>query len=257
MVLFNSIRLGFSVSLILGGVLGASFVGLCVNTAAEKRSRELPASLSTLSNCRSTDRWRRRKAWTPCEGGVPDGTADDVTVALVNSLRTLRRSSLSKDPVLFILVGEESSSTLAKRVRERASPSVFNSNALAIVPARRRDSQKALISSTFRELGVGFAVVGCRRTVDKPLSQSVTELVSDEESGRVVDVKLDVEMISLAGEPFSCEAKLCREQYMERIFDWWAKVNDIRKLGTGTPRSLPALLANPAKRPAIPRGAFR
>ena len=57
--------------------------------------------------------------------------------------------------------------------------------------------------------------------MDKPLSQSVTELVSDEESGRVVDVKLDVVRtpISLAGEPFSCDARLCREQYMERILD--------------------------------------
>ena len=47
--------------------------------------------------------------------------------------------------------------------------------------------------------------------------------------------------ISLAGELLSpCEANDCREQYMERILDWWAKVKDIRRLGTGTPLSLPA-----------------
>jgi hypothetical protein len=39
---------------------------------------------------------------------------------------------------------------------------------------------------------------------------------------------------------------------MERIFDWWANVSDMRRLGTGTPRSLPALLDMPANRPAIP-----
>ena len=58
--------------------------------------------------------------------------------------------------------------------------------------------------------------------------------------------------ISLAGELFSCDAKLWREQYIERIFDWWASVSDIRRLGTETYLLFPAALDMPAKRLAMP-----
>ena len=97
---------------------------------------------------------------------------------------------------------------------------------------------------------------GCRRTVDNPLSQSAELVVLDEESGReglLLPLFCIMEApISLAGELFSCDAKLWREQYIERIFDWWASVSDIRRLGTETYLLFPAALDMPAKRLAMP-----
>ncbi len=62
--------------------------------------------------------------------------------------------------------------------------------------------------------------------------------------GLFMETELAGAPISLAGELLSpCDAKDCREQYMERILDWWAKVKDIRRLGTGTPLSLPTPMA--------------
>ena len=113
---------------------------------------------------------------------------------------------------------------------------------------------------------------GWRRTVDRPLSQSVTELVLDDESGRCEADSADkftlvnmwparpLQLLagppsSLAGELLlSCDASEWRELYMERIRDWCASVSDIRSDGTGVPFSPPAdAAARSAKHVAAPR----